>query len=105
MVANLCRSSNCEYERLANVPFQSMDDLFEIVVHQLLVDINTGTMYLGANTVMYTFTYTIFFVVKLDLYILALLLDHILAREKNYAYTSRTSCLQIGSVWALYWLS
>ena len=49
MVANLCRSSNCEYERLANVPLQSMADLFEIVVNQL--DINIGTMYLGANTV------------------------------------------------------
>ena len=36
--------------------------------------------------------YTIFSVVKLDLFIRALLLDRILALEKNYAYASRTSC-------------
>ena len=35
--------------------------------------------------------YTIFSVVKLNLYIRALLLDHILARKK-YAYALRTSC-------------
>ena len=36
--------------------------------------------------------YTIFSVVKLDLVIRALLLDSILALEKNYAYARRTSC-------------
>ena len=36
--------------------------------------------------------YTIFSAVKLDLFIRALLLDRILALEKNYAYDSRTSC-------------
>ena len=37
--------------------------------------------------------YTIFSVVKLDLFMRVLLLDRILALEKNYAYASRTSCL------------
>ena len=41
--------------------------------------------------------YTIFSVIKLDLFIRALLLDRILALEKNYAYVSRTSC------WSLKW--
>ena len=36
--------------------------------------------------------YTIFSVVKLDLFIRALLLDRILALEKNNAYALRTSC-------------
>ena len=41
--------------------------------------------------------YTIFSVVKLDLFIRALLLDRILPLEKNYAYASRTSCFFIES--------
>ena len=40
---------------------------------------------------------TVFSVVKLDLFIRALLLDLILALEKNYAYASRTSCYN--NVW------
>ena len=36
--------------------------------------------------------YTIFTVVKSDLFIRALLLDRILVKGKNYAYASRTSC-------------
>ena len=36
--------------------------------------------------------YTIFSVITLDLFIRALLLDRILALEKNYAYASCTSC-------------
>ena len=36
--------------------------------------------------------YTIFSLVKLDLFIRAMLLNHIIALEKNYEYASRTSC-------------
>ena len=39
--------------------------------------------------------YTIFSVVKSDLFIRALLLDRILVTEKNYAYASHTSCTVI----------
>ena len=42
----------------------------------------------------------IFSIVKLDLFIQALLLDRILALEKNYAYVSRTSCfLGVYVIW------
>ena len=37
--------------------------------------------------------YTISSVIKLDVFIRAVLLDRILAFRKNYAYASRTSCL------------
>ena len=39
--------------------------------------------------------YTIFPVIKLDLFIQALLLDYIIALEKNYAYALRASCFYI----------
>ena len=39
--------------------------------------------------------YPIFTVIKLDLFIQALLLDYILALEKKYAYALRASCLYI----------
>ena len=39
--------------------------------------------------------YTIFTVIKLDLFIQALLLDYILALEKKYAYALRASCFYI----------
>ena len=73
------RSCNCEYEWISNVPCN-------LWMSYLRQDTSCPWLYPVNEQQFRTLScvhYTIFFLVKLDLYIRALLLDHILVREKT----------------------
>ena len=79
------------YECIANIPLQPTDELYGQDIYQANDYIQLQHCDEKRFQTLACVHYTIFSVVKLDLFIQALLLDHILALAENYAYAYRAS--------------